>query len=121
MAVKEIPKENRVKRKKKNGENIEENREAFTFFIGAIVGLLGGASISALFEFSKGVFAKDALYILGFWGMMSTFAGVAFFQIIKIMLIKIGVTKDLWIFDRASILIPMVFVVALIFNYILGY
>jgi hypothetical protein len=81
---------------------IEGNKEAYTFFSGIFVAIMGSIFVSSMFESAKSVLSKDLPIVVIFWNIVFLFSSVTFWQWSKKFLKKIEIFKDLWLFDWAS-------------------
>jgi hypothetical protein len=75
-------------------ENIEKNKDGWTFFMGVMVGFVASVVATSLFEFSKLVLPSGVGYGLLYWGIMFFTSSIVFFWLIKGTLIKLGVNVD---------------------------
>jgi hypothetical protein len=87
---------------KTNKETIEENKEAFTFISGIMVAILGSVSVSSMFENAKSIFANDEWFVIVFWSILFLFSTLGLWQSSKAVLKRIGIKKNLWMFDLAT-------------------
>jgi amino acid transporter len=97
----------------KNNENKEENKDAKIFIWGIIVAIVGSLFTSSIFATLSSLFSKADLLITIFY--MGTFIGLsmAFWQVSKLALKQIGIKKELWIFDIATLLFLAIGVISL--------
>jgi len=98
---------------------MEKNKEALTFFMGAMVGFVGSIFVTSMFEFAKIALPNGAGYALFYWGLMLILSSIAFFQLTKKTLGGIGISEGLRQFDWATGICVAVGIVAIIWAILL--
>jgi len=98
---------------------IEKNKEAFTFFMGAMVGFVGSILVTSLFEFAKIALPNGVGYALFYWGIVLITSTISFFQVTKKTLERIGVTENLKYFNSYTLICVAIEIFGLIVTMLL--
>lgn len=88
---------------KANDETIEGNKDALLFFSGIIIAIFGSVFVSSLFEIAQSTLAKEASSAIVFWAVVFLFSSIFLWQYSKSIFKRIGIKKELWIFNWATL------------------
>lgn len=70
-------------------------RDAFSFYLGIMVGVIGNFLVSSIFEFSKAILEKANWNILFYWAIMFIVSSIAFFQTTKLAMGRFEIPPSL--------------------------
>lgn len=94
----------------------QTERDAWTFFMGAIVGVEGSLLVTSIFEFAKLTLPNGVGYAVFYWGLVFLISSIVFFWLIKKTLVRIGINVS----SRPFIVATAICIVLGIFMITLG-
>jgi hypothetical protein len=98
-----------------------QEREAFLFFMGVIVGIVGNLFASALGELAN-IRLEDipnAAHV--YWSLMFIVSSIILFPMIKYTFVKIGIKSNLRILDYAAVILAIAGIFALLHGILFSY
>lgn len=111
-----VPIEKRKEDNKNDAKDVERNPDAWTFFMGAIVGVVGSFLVTSIFEFAKLTLPNGVGYAIFYWGLIFLISSTVFFWLIKKTLVRIGINVS----SRPFIVVSTICILLGIFMITLG-